>query len=108
MRFLGSVVAIVAALGLAACGSGSGSASGSGSGSGSGASAGSRTSTDAGLGLRAHPQAVQPEAGSSAQYYADAGGTPVGDPNARAPSLAEVRRELKVEQRIAQTLNALE
>jgi murein DD-endopeptidase MepM/ murein hydrolase activator NlpD len=48
---------------------------------------------------------VQPEAGSSAQY--EAAGSPVGDPNARAPSLAEVRRELKVEQRVAQTLNAM-
>jgi murein DD-endopeptidase MepM/ murein hydrolase activator NlpD len=100
MRFLGSVAAIVAALGLAACGSGSDPWSGS--------RAASRSSTDDGLGLRAHPQAVQPEAGSAAQYYANAGGAPVGDPNARAPSLAEVRRELKVEQRIAQTLNALQ
>jgi len=49
---------------------------------------------------------VQPEAGSAAQY--EASGAPVGDPNARAPSLAEVRRELKIEQKIAQTLNALE
>jgi murein DD-endopeptidase MepM/ murein hydrolase activator NlpD len=50
---------------------------------------------------------VQPEAGSAAQYYAGPGGAPVGDPNARAPSLAEVKRELKIEQRVAQTLNAM-
>jgi murein DD-endopeptidase MepM/ murein hydrolase activator NlpD len=48
---------------------------------------------------------VQPEAGSSAQY--EAAGAPVGDPNAHAPSLAEVRRELKIEQRVAQTLNSM-
>jgi murein DD-endopeptidase MepM/ murein hydrolase activator NlpD len=58
------------------------------------------------LGLRAHPQAVQPVAGAAAPAT---GGpqTPVGDPNARAPSLAEVRRELKVEQRIAAALNSI-
>ena len=33
--------------------------------------------------------------------------TPVGDPNARAPSLAQVRHELKVEERIAATLNSI-
>jgi murein DD-endopeptidase MepM/ murein hydrolase activator NlpD len=49
---------------------------------------------------------VQPTAGSVAQSY---GGdsTLVGNPNARAPSLAEVRRELKQEQKIAQELNSL-
>lgn len=58
------------------------------------------------LGLRAHPQAVQPVAGAAAPA---SGGpeTPVGDPNARAPSLAEVRRQLKVEERIAATLNSI-
>jgi murein DD-endopeptidase MepM/ murein hydrolase activator NlpD len=35
------------------------------------------------------------------------GGAPVGDPNAHAPSLAEVRAELKTEQKIAKELNAL-
>ena len=63
----------------------------------------------AALHLQAHPQAVEPTAGE-----ANAGGpaaavdpAPVGDPNARAPSLAEVRRELRQEQKIAQELNAL-
>ena len=37
---------------------------------------GSRTRTDDGLGLQSHPQAVQPAAGASAQYYADSGGAP--------------------------------
>src|SRR5437764_618434 len=100
MRILRSAAAAAAVVALAACGSSSSSASGWCSGS--------RTRTDDGLGLQSHPQAVQPAAGAAAQYYADSGGAPVGDPNARAPSLAEVRRELKIEQKIAQTLNALE
>lgn len=93
MRILRSVAAVGAILGLAACGSGSSSSGGG---------------TQDSLGLRAHPQAVQPSAGSAAQYYADASGTPLGNPNAHAPSLAEIRRELKVEQQIANTLNGLQ
>src|SRR5436305_1167074 len=93
MQIFRGVVAITVALGLAACGSGS--------------SSGSRAGAEDGLGLQAHPQAVQPSAGSAAQYAA-ASGTPVGDPNAHAPSLAEVRRELKVEQQIAKTLNGIQ
>jgi murein DD-endopeptidase MepM/ murein hydrolase activator NlpD len=33
--------------------------------------------------------------------------TPVGDPNAHAPSLAEIKRELVIEQKVAQELNSL-
>jgi hypothetical protein len=40
-----------------------------------------------------HPQAVEPTAGAHAVTGADP--TVVGDPNAHAPSLAEVKRELK-------------
>ena len=75
---------------------------------GSSSSPGSRGGTENSLGLRAHPQAVEPAAGSGASYYTDASGTPIGDPNAHAPSLAEVRHELKVEQQIAKTLNLLQ
>src|SRR4051794_3945875 len=92
MRILRSVAAVATVLGLVACGSSSSSTSHGG--------------TVNALGLQAHPQAVQPAAGSAAQY--EASGAPVGDPNARAPSLAEVRRELKIEQKIAKTLNGLE
>jgi murein DD-endopeptidase MepM/ murein hydrolase activator NlpD len=62
-------------------------------------------STTNALGLHAHPQAVQPVAGAAPA----SGGsqTPVGDPNAHAPSLTEVRHELKVEQQIASTLNSV-
>jgi murein DD-endopeptidase MepM/ murein hydrolase activator NlpD len=49
----------------------------------------------------AHPQAVEPTAGS--QAVVSGGVTPVGDPHAHAVSLAEVRRELK----IVQELNSL-
>lgn len=79
---------------IAACGSGSSSPSGG-------------TPSPVGSGLRAHPQAVEPSAGDAAQSYAESSGTPLGDPNAHAPSLAEVKRELKVEQQIAQELNSL-
>ena len=85
---------------LAGCGAG-GQRPDQGNGAGPG--------SPAGTGLRAHPQAVEPVAGAAAPSYA--GGTssqtPVGDPYAHAPSLAEVRRELKVEQQIAGTLNSL-
>jgi murein DD-endopeptidase MepM/ murein hydrolase activator NlpD len=79
-----------AALLIAGCGSGTGSGSGG-------------TGTPA-AGLQAHPQAVEPVAGNASPAYTSPGtDTPVGDPNARAVSLAEVRRELK----IVQELNAL-
>ncbi len=51
---------------------------------------------------KAHPQAVEPTAGVVGSA-ASAGTAPVGDPNAHAVSLAEVRRELK----IVQELNSL-
>ncbi len=41
----------------------------------------------------AHPQAVEPTAGIAG---VPAGPTPVGDPNAHAPSLASIKRELKI------------
>jgi len=88
---------IAPALGLGACGSSSPRA-GSGGGQANA------------LGLKAHPQVVEPTAGSAAQPYSaqPPGGAPVGDPNAHAPSLAEVKRELRIERRIAQELNSLD
>jgi murein DD-endopeptidase MepM/ murein hydrolase activator NlpD len=59
------------------------------------------------VGLQAHPQAVEPTAGAVNPQDPQGGGEPVGDPNAHAPSLTEVRAELKTEQRIAKELNAL-
>jgi len=60
----------------------------------------------AAMGLQAHPQAVEPSAGD-APAAASAGGEPIGDPNARPPSLAEIKRELVEEQKIVQELNSL-
>ena len=50
------------------------------------------------LGLRAHPQAIEPTAGLAATASASdpQAATPVGDPSAHARSLAEVKRELKI------------
>jgi len=44
---------------------------------------------------KAQPQAVEPSAGVQAAASADPGSPVVGDPTAHAPSLAEVKRELK-------------
>ncbi len=95
MRFpcwAGLIAAAVLCLG----GCGSNTAAGSGNANGAAA-----------LGLQSHPQAVQPAAGAAAQSYVGADGAPLGDPNAHAPSLAEVKRELKQEQKVAQELNSL-
>jgi murein DD-endopeptidase MepM/ murein hydrolase activator NlpD len=93
MRVARVAASIAALLCLVACGS-----------SDSGGSGGGSTS----LGLHAHPQAIEPTAGDAPQSYGGESATPVGDPNARAPSLAEVRRELKIEKKIAQELNSLD
>jgi murein DD-endopeptidase MepM/ murein hydrolase activator NlpD len=89
---------VLLALCLAACGSGS---------SGGGAGGGGNASGAAALGFQAHPQAVQPAAGSAAQSFVASGGNPVGNPGAHAPSLAEVKRQLKIEEKVAQELNSL-
>ena len=80
-------VALFVALAALACAAGCGSSSGSGNQGGV---------------PQAHPQAVEPIAGASPQAFVP-GPTPLGDPNAHAPSLAEVKRDLK----IVQELNSL-
>jgi hypothetical protein len=55
----------------------------------------SRTTSVAGV-PQAHPQVVDPTAGQQAATIA-APGTPVGDVNAHAPPLSEVRKELREE-----------
>jgi murein DD-endopeptidase MepM/ murein hydrolase activator NlpD len=65
---------------LAACGS-------SGSSAGGGGSAGTIP--------QSHPQAIEPLAGAAPQAFSPSP-TPVGDPNAHAVSLAEVKRELNI------------
>ncbi len=85
----------VAVLMLAACGSSSSLSSSPGT-----------STTGGGAGpQQAHPQAVEPVAGAGASRGgATIPNEPVGDPNARAVPLAEVRRELQIEQE----LNALQ
>lgn len=89
MRGAAPVVAVAVALSLAGCGSSS-----SPSGSGRSSTAGRSAS------LQSHPQAIEPSAGAAPQVSASATDTPVGNPNARAVPLAEVRRELKIVQEL--------
>jgi murein DD-endopeptidase MepM/ murein hydrolase activator NlpD len=87
-------VACLAVLGLAACGSGQGASTGAATG----ASTGDSTQSDAGpgiTGLKSHPQVIQPSVGDQPAVPAG-GATPVGDPTAHPPSLAEVKRELRI------------
>jgi hypothetical protein len=82
-----ALVAIVLAVAVAGCGvRGHGSQDRDG------------TTTGAAAVPRAHPQAVQPIAGAQAdaQPGAGVGVDPVGDVNAHAPPLSEVRQELKL------------
>src|SRR5947208_4895293 len=88
MRTTASVFAL--ALVLAACGSSAG---------------GSGGWLPAPSGSHAHPQVVQPTVGA-AQSLSQAQ-DPAGDPNAHAMSLAEVKRQLAEEQKVAQELNSL-
>lgn len=92
--WIAAVVVIV--LVLAGCGSASTGGSGSGRASGGGGAGGTATLP------HAHPQAIEPTVGAQAAVSA-AAADPIGDPNARPISLAEVRRELK----LVQELNAL-
>jgi murein DD-endopeptidase MepM/ murein hydrolase activator NlpD len=82
--------AVIVGLAITACGSSSSGNSAAGSGGEQSSSA-----------IRSHPQAVDPTAGNVLPSLETT--TPVGDPNAHAPSLAEVKRELK----IVAELNAL-
>ncbi len=91
MRFTRRATLVLVVLLIAGCGAGAQTTS---TGSGAGA-----------LGLQAHPQAVDPAAGSAPALAASS--APVGDPSAHAPSLAEVKRELAEERKVAQELNSL-
>ena len=90
------VAAVLAILALTGCGSARKA----------GGDASNAASTPDTLGLRAHPQAVNPTAGAMPAYEASSA-TPLGDPNAHAPSLAAIRQQLAEEHRIAQELNSL-
>jgi Peptidase M15 len=86
MRIL---AAAAVALVVAACGSQSGDRAG-----GAGSSGGSDVASESAAVPHAHPQAIQPTAGVAATASAS-GDVVVGDVNAHAPGLDQVRRELK-------------
>jgi hypothetical protein len=93
---LPGLCAALLALGLILVGCGSSASGGQSSTAVAVASSSSSTSTVAGVTPQAHPQAIEPSAGAQANAYDPAAApTVVGDPNAHAPSLAEVKRELK-------------
>ena len=77
---------------VAACGSQSGDSNGAGAAGGAGP--GNGVASESAAVPHAHPQAVQPTAGVSAAASAS-GDAVVGDVNAHAPTLEQVKRELK-------------
>jgi hypothetical protein len=84
LRLLVVALAVSAAVALAACGSAQPGATSAAAGAGAGATL-----------PQAHPQAIEPAAGAHAAAAAAGGDAIVGDVNAHAPSLAEVKKELK-------------
>jgi murein DD-endopeptidase MepM/ murein hydrolase activator NlpD len=88
-----TTLAATVALALAGCGSSQSVSSGQAPGPNQAAQTGTIPES--------HPQVIEPSVGDQASLAAAS--APVGDPNAHAVSLAEVRRELK----IVQELNAL-
>jgi murein DD-endopeptidase MepM/ murein hydrolase activator NlpD len=97
MRFARTaVVGLAVVVGLAGCGSSSPGPPSAAGAAGAAANAGTTAGSAAGTGVgKAHPQAIEPSVGDTGAAAAGAA-TPVGDPNAHAISLAEVKRELKI------------
>ena len=81
-----AALAVVGIVGLAGCGA-RGSVT---------TTNGKTSSTPAPSTPQAHPQAIEPTAGDSGVGVGP-GDTPVGDPNAHAPPLSQIRDELKME-----------
>ncbi|MHB8658120.1 MAG: M23 family metallopeptidase [Solirubrobacteraceae bacterium] len=92
------LVGVVTLTGCAGTGSSGGGDSGRRQASGPGQASGS-----AALGLKAHPQAIEPGVGDLPLAAPPSASTPVGDPSAHAVPLAEIKRELK----IVEELNSL-
>jgi len=92
---LGRAALAFVALGLAGCGAG---------GAAVNAPGGGVSATSTGAIPQAHPQAIEPSAGQ--QAVAVTPDSPVGDVNAHAPSLTEVKHELKLELVAAPVTNA--
>jgi hypothetical protein len=108
---LSCVALAVAAAVLAGCGSsggGSGGSTGSGGGGNSAANVGADPSgggDGSASGIpQARPQAIEPAAGQQAAVVSPS--DPVGDVNAHAPPLSEVKKELKLELVAAPVTNA--
>jgi murein DD-endopeptidase MepM/ murein hydrolase activator NlpD len=91
-------LALLLCLALAGCGSGGTVGAGEQAVAGTAAGAGGSASVP-----KAHPQVVEPQVGQTAGGTAAAPAAPVGDPNAHAQPLSEVRKELK----IVEELNSL-
>jgi hypothetical protein len=91
VRPLRSLVAALAVSAVVAACGGAQSGDSAPSGGSSAASDGGAVATLP----QAHPQAVEPAAGAHAAASAAGGDEIVGDPNAHAPSLAQVKKELK-------------
>ena len=102
-RIIVRLIPLVLALCVAACGSSARPAGPAASGASVASGSGGGGAGGAGGAPVAHPQAVEPAAGNQAAVT-PAPAAPIGDPSAHAPSLAEVRRELK----IVSALNALQ
>ena len=85
---IGRLTLVSLALALAGCGA---------SADPSPSHASSATSAGGGTIPGSHPQAIQPTAGVQGGAQAGAGATPVGDPNAHAPSLTQVKHLLHLE-----------
>jgi hypothetical protein len=95
---VGWALAVVLALALAACGS-----SGGGGTTTGGIDPSSTTGSTSGI-PQARPQAVEPTAGQQAGVVSPS--DPVGDPNAHAAPLSQVKKELKLELIAAPVTNA--
>ena len=92
------IAAAALALAVGACGGASGrGGAGATAESRSGSATGNAPGAVAPVGVRAHPQAIEPVAGAQAPAGAPPSPSdPIGDPNAHAISLAEVKRELAI------------
>jgi murein DD-endopeptidase MepM/ murein hydrolase activator NlpD len=88
-----TALTVAMVIALAGCGTNGGS-----NGTATGIASGG-TGSGNGTGLQAHPQAIEPTVGQQAAVSVG-GSEPVGDPNAHAVSLAEVKRELKIVQEL--------
>jgi hypothetical protein len=97
MNVLRVVAPVLVALGLAGCGSTRALSS---------TSSGAVAKTTASTAPEARPQAIEPTAGAQAQAPSPAPSDPVGDVNAHAPPLSEVRRLLRLELIAAPVTNA--